>query len=275
MQPGPGFAVLSRGNLRLLLNRPGAGGAGRATPDGRLPAPGGWNRIQIEVSDLESEVEALREAGASFRNDIVMGQGGSQTLLDDPSGNPIGALPARRRLSSGLLTRTLNGAHTMSSAPNLATNVLLRSEETDGHVSVTEIVVPPHSAGPPLHTHDFDEAFCVLQGELVFQVHDALVIKGAGDLSFAARNVAHTLANHSDAPARYLLVCTPAGFERTGRDWPPTRPEPSRRSGRCGRSPRSRSSARRSRRRGEAAGSACTRCCALPWVGQAAAATGT
>ena len=89
MQPGPGFAVLSRGNLRLLLNRPGAGGAGRATPDGRLPAPGGWNRIQIEVSDLESEVEALREAGASFRNDIVMGQGGSQTLLDDPSGNPI------------------------------------------------------------------------------------------------------------------------------------------------------------------------------------------
>ena len=102
----------------------------------------------------------------------------------------------------------------MSSAPNLATNVLLRSEETDGHVSVTEIVVPPHSAGPPLHTHDFDEAFCVLEGELIFQVDDALVTKGAGELSFAARNVAHTLANHSDAPARYLLVCTPAGFER-------------------------------------------------------------
>ena len=102
----------------------------------------------------------------------------------------------------------------MSSAPNLATSVLLRSEETDGHVSVTEIVVPPHSAGPPLHTHDFDEAFCVLEGELIFQVDDALVTKGAGELSFAARNVAHTLANHSDAPARYLLVCTPAGFER-------------------------------------------------------------
>ena len=102
----------------------------------------------------------------------------------------------------------------MSSAPNLATSVLLRSEETDGHVSVTEIVVPPHIAGPPLHTHDFDEAFCVLEGELVFQVGDALVTKGAGELSFAARNVAHTLANHSGAPARYLLVCTPAGFER-------------------------------------------------------------
>ncbi|MET0510489.1 MAG: VOC family protein [Thermoleophilaceae bacterium] len=89
MQPGPGFAVLSRGNLRLLLNRPGAGGAGQPTPDGRRPAPGGWNRIQIEVSDLDREVEVLREAGASFRNDIVTGQGGSQTLLDDPSGNPI------------------------------------------------------------------------------------------------------------------------------------------------------------------------------------------
>ena len=89
MQPGPGFAVLSRGNLRLLLNRPGAGGAGQPTPDGRLPESGGWNRIQIEVSDLEHEVEALREAGTSFRNDIVTGQGGSQTLVDDPSGNPI------------------------------------------------------------------------------------------------------------------------------------------------------------------------------------------
>jgi quercetin dioxygenase-like cupin family protein len=102
----------------------------------------------------------------------------------------------------------------MPSLPNLTTNVLLRSEETDGHVSVTEIVVPPHSAGPPLHTHDFDETFYMLEGELTFQVDDALVKKGAGELSFAARNVPHTLANHSDASARYLLVCTPAGFER-------------------------------------------------------------
>ena len=98
--------------------------------------------------------------------------------------------------------------------PNLTTDILLRSEETGGHVSVTEIVVPPHSAGPPLHTHDFDEASYMLEGELTFQVGDALVTKGAGELSFAPRNVAHTLANHSDAPARYLLVCTPAGFER-------------------------------------------------------------
>ena len=89
MQSGSGFAVLSRGDLRLLLNRPGAGGAGQPMPDGRRPAPGGWNRIQIEVSDLEREVEALRDAGASFRGDIVRGRGGSQILLDDPAGNPV------------------------------------------------------------------------------------------------------------------------------------------------------------------------------------------
>jgi quercetin dioxygenase-like cupin family protein len=102
----------------------------------------------------------------------------------------------------------------MPSVLNLRTNVLLRSEETGGHVSVTEIVVPPHSAGPPLHTHDFDEAFYLLEGELIFQVEEALVTKGAGELVFAPRNVAHALANHSDAPARYLLICTPASFER-------------------------------------------------------------
>jgi catechol 2,3-dioxygenase-like lactoylglutathione lyase family enzyme len=97
MRAGSGFAVLSRGELRLLLNRPGAGGAGQPMPDGRKPEPGGWNRIQIEVSDLEREVTTLREAGASFRNDIVTGRGGSQILLEDPSGNlielfqPVGA----------------------------------------------------------------------------------------------------------------------------------------------------------------------------------------
>jgi catechol 2,3-dioxygenase-like lactoylglutathione lyase family enzyme len=89
MRPGPGFAMLSRGHLRLLLSRTGAGGAGQPMPDGRPPQPGGWNRIQVEVSNLEREVESLREAGASFRNEIVTGRGGSQILLEDPSGNPI------------------------------------------------------------------------------------------------------------------------------------------------------------------------------------------
>ena len=102
----------------------------------------------------------------------------------------------------------------MPSAPSPTTSVLLRGEESGGQVSVTEIVVPPHNPGPPLHKHDFDEAFYMLEGELIFQVEDSLVARGAGEVFFAPRNVPHALANHSDAPARYVLVCTPAGFER-------------------------------------------------------------
>lgn len=90
MHPGPGFARLSRGNLALLLNTPGGGGgAGQAMPDGRRPAPGGWNRIQLEVEDLTATVERLQHAGARFRNDIVTGNGGKQILVEDPSGNAI------------------------------------------------------------------------------------------------------------------------------------------------------------------------------------------
>lgn len=89
LRPAPGFAALSRGTLRLLLNRPGAGGAGQAMPDGRVPAPGGWNRIQIEIDDLPAAVERMKQAGCRFRNDIVSGQGGKQVLVDDPAGNPV------------------------------------------------------------------------------------------------------------------------------------------------------------------------------------------
>ncbi len=89
LHPAPGFASLARGNLRLLLNAPGAGGAGQPMPDGRKPEPGGWNRIQLEVEDLAAKVATLREAGVHFRNDIVIGNGGKQILLDDPAGNCI------------------------------------------------------------------------------------------------------------------------------------------------------------------------------------------
>ena len=85
----PGFASLSRGDLQLLLNRPGAGGAGQAMPDSHLPSPGGWNRIQIAVEDLDETVEKLKHAGGRFRNQIVTGNGGKQILIEDPSGNPI------------------------------------------------------------------------------------------------------------------------------------------------------------------------------------------
>lgn len=86
MHPAPGFAALSRGDLRLLLNAPGAGGAGRA---GGAPEPGGWNRFQLEVEHLDGFLATLREAGASFRGDLVQGQGGAQILVEDPSGNVV------------------------------------------------------------------------------------------------------------------------------------------------------------------------------------------
>jgi catechol 2,3-dioxygenase-like lactoylglutathione lyase family enzyme len=90
LHPAPTFAMLSRGDLRLLLSAPGGpGGGGRATPEGRVPEPGGWNRFQVEVPDLDATVETLRAQGASFRNEIVEGIGGRQILVDDPSGNPV------------------------------------------------------------------------------------------------------------------------------------------------------------------------------------------
>jgi catechol 2,3-dioxygenase-like lactoylglutathione lyase family enzyme len=90
MHPAPPFAMLARGDLRLLLSAPGGGpGGGAAMPDGRLPEPGGWNRFQIEVDDLDAEVARLRGAGASFRNEIVEGVGGRQILVDDPAGNCV------------------------------------------------------------------------------------------------------------------------------------------------------------------------------------------
>lgn len=90
MHPAPTFAMLSLGDLRLVLSAPsGQGGGGQAMPDGTKPEPGGWNRFSIEVSDLEGQIETLRRAGVHFRNDLVDGVGGRQVLIDDPSGNPV------------------------------------------------------------------------------------------------------------------------------------------------------------------------------------------
>ena len=84
----PAFADVSRGDLRLLLSG-ATSSAGRPMPDGRTPEPGGWNRIQLIVDDIDAEVARLRVAGAQFRNDVIKGPGGAQVLLEDPSGNVI------------------------------------------------------------------------------------------------------------------------------------------------------------------------------------------
>jgi len=90
MHPAPAFAMMSRGDLRLLLTAPGGGpGGGQAMPDGSVPGPGGWNRFAIEVADLAATVDGLRDKGVRFRNEIVTGVGGKQILAEDPSGNPV------------------------------------------------------------------------------------------------------------------------------------------------------------------------------------------
>jgi len=110
MHPAPAFAMLSRGDLRLVLSAPNrAGGGGQPMPDGSNQKPGGWNRFAIEVDNLDETVETLRKVGAHFRNEIVIGVGGKQIILDDPSGNPIelfeptipeARLPSNSQLSS-------------------------------------------------------------------------------------------------------------------------------------------------------------------------------
>jgi len=90
MHPAPAFAMVTRGDLRLLLSAPGGGpGGGQAMPDGTPPAPGGWNRFAIEVTDLAGTVDRLRQAGVHLRSDPITGVGGRQVVIDDPSGNPV------------------------------------------------------------------------------------------------------------------------------------------------------------------------------------------
>src|ERR1700744_5385062 len=90
MHPAPAFAMLSRGDLRLVLSAPGGGpGGGQAMPDGTVPTPGGWNRFSIEVDDLGGLVERLRAAGVRFHNEIAPGTGGKQIPAEDPSGTPV------------------------------------------------------------------------------------------------------------------------------------------------------------------------------------------
>jgi catechol 2,3-dioxygenase-like lactoylglutathione lyase family enzyme len=106
MHPAPAFAMLTRGDLRLVLSasNPAAGG-GQPMPDGRKQQPGGWNRFAIEVPDLAGTVDALRKAGVRFRNDIVTGVGGKQILVEDPSGNPVELfepIVAEARLNPGM-----------------------------------------------------------------------------------------------------------------------------------------------------------------------------
>jgi catechol 2,3-dioxygenase-like lactoylglutathione lyase family enzyme len=97
MRPGPGFAALVRGDLRLLVNSPGGpGGAAQPALDGRVPEPGGWNRIQLELDDLDPVVAELQQAGVAFRTEVVTGRGGRQAVVEDPAGNCVELFEPRR-----------------------------------------------------------------------------------------------------------------------------------------------------------------------------------
>jgi catechol 2,3-dioxygenase-like lactoylglutathione lyase family enzyme len=98
MRPAPSFAMLTRGDLRLVLSQPGGQtiGGGSALADGRVPEPGGWNRFAVEVADLAGTFERLREAGVRFRGDLIQGVGGNQAIAEDPSGNPVELFEPRR-----------------------------------------------------------------------------------------------------------------------------------------------------------------------------------
>jgi len=96
-----GFSKLSKGNLNLYLNKPGFGGAGKSMPDGSSPVPGGWNRIQLGVENLENFIETLKNKKAKFRNELVNGIGGKQILLEDPSGNLVELFEPNEQTKSG------------------------------------------------------------------------------------------------------------------------------------------------------------------------------
>jgi mannose-6-phosphate isomerase-like protein (cupin superfamily) len=168
------------------------------------------------------EVFAIREGEVTLRveGEEVIVRGGQVAVV------PAGAMHGFTNTGAGTLemvsihpvaemvTEWVDDAEAPASPPPVAPEVLLRGEETGGRLAVIEIRVAPRWGGPPLHHHAFDETFCVLEGELTFALGDARRTAGPGDVVFAPGGAHHTLANFGDAPARYLLGCAPAGFER-------------------------------------------------------------
>jgi quercetin dioxygenase-like cupin family protein len=148
--------------------------------------PGGFERYFDRIAAEQAGVEPPATASKPYPETMVVGP-------------RIGAQDARA---------------TSLPVPQGAINVLLRSEQTDAQVSIMDNIVPADAKGPPLHTHDFDESFYIVGGELTFQVSDQLITARRGELAFAPRGVPHAFTNRSGEAARFVLVCTPAGFER-------------------------------------------------------------
>jgi quercetin dioxygenase-like cupin family protein len=152
-------------------------------------AAAGVHRTLANLSDAEARYLLVRTPGAPAPSEVTPTGPTIRERSDLGPARPLDAVPGRVK-------------------------VLVRGGESAGRVAVMDNMSSAGFAGPPLHHHAFDEAFYVLEGELTFQLGDELVTRGPGELAFAARGVHHTFANLSDAEARTLLICTPAGFER-------------------------------------------------------------
>jgi catechol 2,3-dioxygenase-like lactoylglutathione lyase family enzyme len=224
MHPAPAFAMLSRGDLRLVLSRPGPGpgGGGQAMPDGRMPQPGGWNRFSIEVGDLDATIAALRESGARFRNDVVTGVGGRQILVEDPSGNPVElfepTLPEARLARSGEPPGEVTSWHEFAAAdPELATTgrrLLERSGVGEAFLATVRGDAPPR-------IHPINVA--VVDGRLL-----AYLIVGSAKLADLDANGRYALHAHQDPaePHEFQLrghareVADPAIRHAAAAAWP-------------------------------------------------------
>ena len=186
-EAGPGTIVFAPGGLPHAVANLGDCAARYLL----LCTPAGFERYFDRIAAAAAGVPAPPEADGPIPETVVVGPG-----LGEPSAR---SSRSRRELA-------------LASAG--AINVAVRAEDSEGRIGAMANAVAADFAGPPLHHHDFDELFWVLDGELTFQLGDEVVTRRAGELAFAPRGVHHTFANHSGAPARTLIACTPAGFER-------------------------------------------------------------
>jgi mannose-6-phosphate isomerase-like protein (cupin superfamily)/catechol 2,3-dioxygenase-like lactoylglutathione lyase family enzyme len=214
MHPAPAFAMLSRGDLRLVLSSPnGSGGGGQAMPDGTLPAPGGWNRFTVEVEDIGAIVETLRVAGAQFRNEIVTGVGGKQILLEDPSGNPVELfqplLPEARLNQSGdVVIEKFNVAEKLASFSDHWSPKVV-ADLNGQQVKLTKL-----QGTFEWHHHDTeDELFLVITGRLRMDLRDREIWLEPGEAIVIPRGTEHR--PHADVETAIMLF-EPASTLNTG-----------------------------------------------------------
>jgi quercetin dioxygenase-like cupin family protein len=176
------------------------------------------------VLDGELTFQLDDELVRAGRGGLAFAAGGAQRTLANLSDaearyllvrTPAGSEPSETTRTGPTIRErsNLGPARPLDAVPG-SVKVLVRGGDSAGRVAVMDNMSSAGFAGPPLHHHAFDEAFYVLEGELTFQLGDELLTRGAGELAFVARGVHHTFANRSDAEARMLLICTPAGFER-------------------------------------------------------------